>query len=136
MQAYSVDLRQRVVAACQSGQTERQVAERFCLSLSSVQRYKRQARESPSLSPKPWPGRAPKIKKEQQEDLRALVATRTDWTLDALSQAWHKAHGVPTIPLSVSVLSDTLKRFQITYKKRVASLPSATRRSAKRSERQ
>jgi transposase len=127
MQPYSVDLRQRIVAACHSGQTERHVADRFCLSLASVQRYKRQARERASLAPKPWPGRTPKIKKQQQDDLRALVASRTDWTLAALSQAWHEEHGVQT---TVSVLSDTLKRLRLTHKKSAASPPSETKRSA------
>src|SRR5262249_34082221 len=102
----------------------------FAVSLSTVKRYKAQRQHSGNLAPKPWPGRAPKIKQEQEPALRALVAQRTDWTLDALSAAWHKEHGVQA---SVSVLSDTLKRFQITYKKRAVSPPSATRRSATRS---
>ena len=132
MRAYSLDLRRRVVDACHSGQTERQVADRFCLSLSSVQRYKRQAREGQTLAPKPWPGRAPVIKPAQQDDLRALVASRTDWTLDTLSQAWHQEYGVaPT----VSVLSDTLKRLRLTHKKSAASPPNGTRPSAKPSAR-
>lgn len=131
MQAYSLDLRQRVVDACRSGQTEQQVAGRFSLSLSSVQRYKRQARESQTLAPKPWPGRAPKIKKEQEDDLRALVAARTDWTLCALSPAWQQEYGVAP---SVSVLSDTLQRLKITHKKSAASPPRETRPSAKPSE--
>ena len=106
---------------------------RFAVGTATVKRYKARLQATGSLAPTPWPGRAPKIKDDQKEDLRALVASRTDWTLESLSQAWHQAHGVPT---SLSVLCDTLKRFRITYKKRVASPPNGTRRNAPPFERQ
>jgi len=131
MQAYSLDLRQRIVNALADGVTIEQTARRFAVSTASVKRYKARLRETGSLAPKPWTGRAPKIRKEQRDDLRALVASRTDWTLDALSAAWHQEHGVQT---TVSVLSDTLKRFKITHKKSAASPPSGTKPSAKPSE--
>jgi transposase len=128
MQAYSLDLRQRVLDACQSGQSEPEVAARFALSLSSVQRYKRTLRTTGSLTPKPWPGRAPKIRREQEDDLRALIASRTDWTLASLCDAWKEATGVE---VARDVMGRTLARFKITHKKRVASPPSGTRPSAR-----
>jgi len=130
MQAYSLDLRQRVLDACQSGQSEREVAARFALSLSSVQRYKRAHRATGSLAPVPWPGRAPKIKKEHQDQLQTLVASKTDWTLASLCDAWKAHHGTT---VAVDVMGRTLARFGITHKKRVASRPSATRPSVRRS---
>ena len=126
MQAYSLDLRQRIVNALRDGATIHETAQRFAVSTASVKRYQRQHRQTGSLAPTPWPGRTPKIKDEQAGDLRALVARRTDWTLAALCRAWEQEHGVHT---SVSVLSDTLQRFKITHKKRVASPPSGTKRS-------
>ena len=132
MQAYSLDLRQRVIDACRSGQSERDVAQRFALSLSSVQRYKRALRATGSLAQKPWPGRAPKIKPQQQDALRALVAKKTDWTLVSLCDAWKEATGVE---VARDVMGRTLSRFGITQKKRVASRPSATKPSGRRSER-
>ncbi len=117
MKAYSIDLRERVLAACDEGATEKEAAKRFALSLTSVQRYKRHLRERGCLDPLPVPGRPKIVKKEQEEDFLALVASRTDWTLDTLGNAWEKKHGVkPT----VSVLSDTCKRLKITRKKRRA----------------
>jgi transposase len=130
MQAYSLDLRQRVLDACQSGQSEREVAARFALSLSSVQRYKRAHRATGNLAPKPWPGRAPAIRRSQTEELRALVASRTDWTQASLCDAWREMTGVE---VARDVMGRTLARFKITHKKRVASPPSATRPSARRS---
>jgi transposase len=114
MKAYSVDLRERVLAACNEGATEKETAERFALSLTSVQRYKRHLRERGCLQPLPIPGRPKIIKKEQEEDFLALVASKTDWTLDTLGDAWKEKYGVkPT----VSVLSDTCKRLKVTRKK-------------------
>lgn len=131
MQAYSLDLRQRVIDACQGGQSEREVAARFALSLSSVQRYKRAHRATGNLAPKPWPGRSPKIQKEQREPLHALVASKTDWTLVSLCAAW-KEHGGTTV--SRDVMGRTLARWGITHKKSLASRPSATRPSGRHSE--
>jgi transposase len=131
MQAYSLDLRQRVIDACQSGQSEKEVAARFALSLASVQRYKRLHRATGSLAQKPWPGRAPKVKPQQHDALRALVAKKTDWTLVSLCDAWKEATGVQ---VARDVMGRTLSRLGITHKKRVASRPSATRPSGRRSE--
>jgi transposase len=43
--AYSLDLRERVVAAVKEGMTQPEVAARFKVSLSSVERYVRRERE-------------------------------------------------------------------------------------------
>jgi transposase len=115
MQAYSVDLRQRIVSALdEEGATIDSVAERFCVSPPSVKRYKRQLQQTGSLSPRPWPGRALKIKADQEDRLRELVAFRTDWTLQRLCEAWHTETGV-SIPFGV--MARPLARLKITYKK-------------------
>jgi len=132
MQAYSVDLRQRIVDALgEEGATIDSVAERFAVSPTSVKRYKRQLQETGSLSPKPWPGRPLKIKPDQEERLEELVASRTDWTLQRLCDAWHEEMGV-SIPFGV--MARALARLKITYKKRVVLPESGMRGSGKRSE--
>lgn len=118
MQAYSLDLRQRIVQTLEQGVTKEETAKRFCVSLSSVKRYHRQWKAHENLAPHPLPGRSPIIKDEQHQEFRELVASRTDWTLDSLGDAWQRIKGIkPT----VSVLCDTCKRLKITRKKRVAS---------------
>jgi transposase len=129
MQAYSVDLRQRIVDALrEKGATINSVAERFAVSPTSVKRYKRQLQETGGLSPKPRPGRPLKIGSDQQERLKDLVASRNDWTLERLSQAWQEETGT-AIPFGV--MARTLSRLKITYKKRAGSLKNATRQSAR-----
>ena len=132
MRAYSVDLRQRVVDALQEQEaTIDSVAERFAVSTASLKRYKRQLQQTGNLSPRPLPGRSPKVAPAQQERLRELVASRTDWTLQSLSDAWKEDTG---IFVAVDVMARTLARLKITYKKRAASLKSGTRQSGRHSE--
>ena len=114
MQAYSLDLRQRIVDACNSVQTEQQVAHRFAVSLGSVQRYKRHLKQRNTLQQKPWPGRAPKIKNDQKEDLKQLVTQDSNATLESLAEAWLEKYGVE---VTIDVMSKTLARFGITHKK-------------------
>jgi transposase len=122
MRAYSVDLRQRIVDALQEqGATIDAVSERFAVSASSVKRYKRQFQESGSLAPKPRPGRPLKIKADQEDHLRGLIASRTDWSLQRLCDAWQEETST-SIPFGV--MARTLARLKITYKKRVVSLRS------------
>ena len=128
MQAYSLDLRQRIIDACNSGQTEREVAQRFAVSLGSVQRYKRRLKQRATLEQKPWPGRAPKIKNDQKEALKQLVAADSNATLESLAEAWFEKHG---IEVTLDVMSKTLARFGITHKKRVGLPQNVTHKNAK-----
>jgi transposase len=127
MKAYSLDLRERILAACDEGATEIQAAERFGVSQDTVQRYKRRRRETGSVAPTPRRGRAPKIKPEQHEEFKQLVASKTNWTLAAMADAWHEKTGVR---LSVGALCQTCRRLRITFKKNPKSLGSEIPKSA------
>ena len=126
MRAYSTDLRQRVVQALQGGQTQSQVAQRFDLSLSSVQRSARKWREQQDLEPRPIPGRARLLSQTQQQELAQLARSRTDWTLRSLAQAWQQRSDKV---VSLATLHRYLHRLDYSYKKRAAWQPSATPKS-------
>ena len=127
MKPLSLDLRQRIRDALQGGQSREQVAARFCVSLSSVQRIKRQWKEHQHLEPKPIPGRQRAIKEDQAAELKEIIAIQNDWTLDNLAQAWQQHSGKA---ISTSALHRNLHWLGYSYKKRVASPPSVTQRSA------
>jgi transposase len=127
MKPLSLDLRQRILDTLQSGQTRTQVAERFCVSLSSVQRLKKQWTEQQNLEPKPIPGRQRAVQEDQAAELKEIIATQNDWTLESLAQAWQQHTGKA---ISTSALHRNLHWLDYSYKKRVASPPSATLRSA------
>ena len=114
MRAYSLDLRQRVLEALESGQSQPVVAQRFSISLSSVQRYARLHREQGHLSSKPSPGKARSVSAEQAPELEALVRSRTDWTLESLRAAWQQRTGRR---LSTSALHRNLRWWGLSHKK-------------------
>ena len=66
MRAYSEDLRKKIVAAIERGMSKPQAARTFDVSLSSVKRYARSARQGDSLTPKKSPGR-PRIVDEKAQ---------------------------------------------------------------------
>ena len=61
LNAYSEDLRKRIVEAKERGMCTVEVARTFGVVLSSVKRYAKVAREGGSLRPKRRPGRRPKV---------------------------------------------------------------------------
>ena len=72
MRAYSEDLRKKIVAAVERGMSKARAARLFDVSLSSVKRYSRAAREGGSLEPRKSPGRPRKA----DEKARVLLSKR------------------------------------------------------------
>jgi transposase len=74
MNAYSEDLRMKIVEALERGMAKSQATRTFCVSLSSAKRYSRLAEEDRSLAPKKRPGSKPKLDERSsrllEEDLR------------------------------------------------------------------
>jgi transposase len=74
MNAYSEDLRMKIVEALERGMGKSQTARTFSVSLSSVKRYCGLAEEGRSLAPKKRPGSKPKLDERSgkllEEDLR------------------------------------------------------------------
>jgi len=66
MRAYSEDLRNKIVSAIERGMPKSRAARLFDVSLSSVKRYARSARQGDSLTPKKSPGR-PRIVDEKAQ---------------------------------------------------------------------
>jgi transposase len=122
MRAYSLDLRQRIVQAVLDGQTQPAVADRFGVSLASVQRFVRLHKEQGNLAAKPLPGRKPAFNAEQRQELEALLQQHPDWTLQQLTDAWHAHSG---IRVCLSAVHRTVQQKDYRYKKRVASPKNA-----------
>ena len=118
MRAYSNDLRERVVAACDQGDaTREQVAVRFSVSVSWIRKLLKQRRDTGAIAPRPHGGgRAPAFDPAAAERLRQAVRDDDDATLEELGQA----AGVACSPAAVY---RALDRLGITRKK---SLPVAS----------
>ena len=76
MKAYSEDLRKKIVRALLRGTGKSEAARLFGVSLSSVKRYARTAREGRTLTPKKNPGKRPKLGKSARALLEADVEER------------------------------------------------------------
>src|SRR3712207_9374338 len=82
MRAYSMDLRERVVAAVDRGMTQEQAAVTFGVSVNTVARYLARRRTTGSLAPTPYRhGPVPEKKRRLQAWLPARLAGAADATL-------------------------------------------------------
>lgn len=125
MQAYSDDLRERVAAAYATGQfTIGQVASRFAVSTSFVEKLLQRQRRTGSLAALPHRGGpAPRLQEADRQRLMACVAAQPDATLAELNQQLVAA-GSPAV--GQTVLWQTLQALDLRRKKRVCMRPSAT----------
>lgn len=117
MRAYSGDLRERIVAAAANRAPRAEVARTFRVGLTTVNRYVRQQRETGSLAAKPIPGRPPKLGREHDAALAALVEQAHDATLREHCTAWAERTGVRVSP---ATMSRALARALLTRKKDAA----------------
>ena len=113
MAAYSMDLRQRVLADCDAGLETKPVAEKYGVSRTWVRWLKQRRRETGNIAPGQSPGRPRKIDRDK---LQQLVAADPDATLVELRDRL----GVNCAPTAIWMALAALK---ITFKKK----PSAPR---------
>ena|SRR5215207_7366727 len=113
MKAYSEDLRKKIVQALLRGTGKSEAARLFGVSLSSVKRYARTAREDKPLTPKKIPGKRPKCGKSAWALLEADLDERPAATL---SQRRRFLQEVTGLLVSNSTVSRLLKRLGYTRK--------------------
>ena len=114
MEAYSLDLRRRVLAACDGGKKTKQVALLFSVSPAWVRRLKQRRREDGSITPRPIPGGKPKLDEPARTKLSEFVRQKPDATLEELRQRIsQELH----IRISIGALWETLRRMEFSFKK-------------------
>ena len=114
--ALSLDLRSRIVSACQAGElTQGEIAELFQVHLKTVEKLWRHFRRTGSVPAKPHSGGVKAHLAGHEEDLRRLVAEQSDRTLADYVELLRKRYRLIT---SVPVLSRTLKALGLPQKKR------------------
>jgi transposase len=120
MHAYSMDFRQSVAMARQSGMTATEVCEMFGCSPSWVRRLLQRERETGTLEPR-VPKRADrrKIDDVQREQLREFLRERSDATLAELIAALD-------LKVHPGTLSRTLQAMDLPLKKSPCMLKSRT----------
>ena len=87
--AYSMDFRQRVLEARNTGMSTKQVAQVFGVAPSWVRRLKQWQRERGSIAPRPCGGSSPKLGPEYEAAIHAHFAAHPDTTIVELKAALH-----------------------------------------------
>ena len=121
MKPYSMDLRERVVAACDARDgTREQIAARFSVSVSWIRGPLKRRRDTGSIAPRPrGGGRVPAFDAAAAARLREAVQADDDATLGELAEA----AGVACCP---SAVHRALGRLGVTRKKSRGGRPSRT----------
>ena len=122
MNAYSEDLREKIVEALERGMGKSQAARTFSVSLSSVKRDAKLAQEGPSLAPKNRPGSKPKLDERSRKLLQADLEEHPFLTLQERCEYL----GVASVEVSRSTVCRAIKRMDSTRKKGADRLQKET----------
>ena len=125
MNAYSKDLRLKVLSAVERGVPRREISELLGISISTISRYVQRKASGEEVAPKPSPGRTSKILAEP--DLRRVLWHQLEEndtaTLREHSEMFEKERG---ISVSVATMSRAVRTLGWTFKKDRWHPPSAT----------
>lgn len=123
MNAYSEDLRNKVIEALRRGTTKSEAARSFGVSRSSVKRYAKLVQQGRPLAPKKRPGSKPKMDERARRLLEADMEARPAATLSERREYLGRVAGVR---VSDSTVSRMLKRLGWSRKKDRWERTSAT----------
>ena len=125
--AYSDDLRRRILEAYARAEgTEAELAQRFRVSLSYVQKIRRQLRRTGKMERLPHhPGRQPKFSEPIRERLRSWLEQQPDLTLVELQD---KLGEQKQLAVSVPALWTVLRKMGLRLKKSHSTRKSGTRK--------
>src|SRR5919199_5399386 len=98
MRPYSQDLREKIIRALEAGHTQEEVADRFCVSLSFVEKLWRRWRTTGSCAAQPHRGGRSRSLQSSEAVIRREVSAQPDVTLSELCER-AAAQGAPTVSL-------------------------------------
>lgn len=119
MKAYSLDFRQKIMEVHHQGKTsQRQLAKRFNVALSFIEKLIKQEKETGSIAPKGHGGGAkPKLTPKQKQVITDLVAADNDMTLVELCEQLKEHIGVR---VSRSTMGRLTQQLDLTVKKNIS----------------
>jgi transposase len=127
MNAYSKDLRLRVLAAVDRGMPRKEVVRTFGVSIATIGRYIRRRREGMDLAPRPSTGRTPTIlaNLQQKSALWKQLEKNDTATLERHCEIWQERQGAR---VSISTMSRAIRKLGWSRKKDRWVPPSETNR--------
>jgi transposase len=125
MRAYSQDLRERALAAWATGdETQAEVAERFGISKSTLEKWSYQQRDTGSCAAQPHVSGPARTLARCEAVIRASVKQQPDLTLAELCERVQAAQGVSASP---SMMCRELQHLELVRKKSRSTIASVTR---------
>ena len=123
MRPVSQDLRERIVEARASGSSSAEVAERFRVSIRSVDRYWQKQREQGHCRASKIGGYLRSRLEGHEDTVAAWIEEKNDLTLETICERLEKQLG---IKLGVSALWYRLDAMGLTFKKKRSVPPNKT----------
>lgn len=124
MRAYSPDLRVKILAAVDAGMAITTAARMFGVGEETIRRYRTQRAQTGSLDPRPHPGRPPRIRPEQREQLWAQLIEHPTAILAVHCDLWEQRTGMR---VGITTMHREIRRLGWTRKKDRWVPPSGTR---------
>jgi transposase len=131
MRPISNDLRWRIIEAIQENEeSQPEIAERFAVSLSTLEKLWHRFRTTGKFEALPHAGGRHRLLEADEELIRSEVAVQPDITLAELSATVAFQKNQP--PVSLSTMSEELRRLELRRKKRWFTFPSAISSASER----
>ena len=121
--AYSQDLRDKIMAAFDGGETARDVAERFEVSVSYIYKADLRRRRTGDTAPGAQRNQVPLRLEPHRDAILGHIAKRPDATMAELREWLAAERGVS---VCLATVWKTLDRFGLTFKKSRSGRPSRT----------
>ena len=130
MRPYSQDLRERIIAALEAKeQTQPEIAERFGVSVSTVEKLWKRWRSTDDCAALPHGGGRRRALQDDAERIRAEVTRQRDATLRELCARVEQAGGAAS---SSSMMCRELQRLDLPRKKSRSTIANRIRSGSKR----
>ncbi|MDJ0679340.1 MAG: transposase [Xenococcaceae cyanobacterium MO_167.B52] len=114
MRAYSLDLRERIIASREEGTSIRKLAKQFKVSRGMVWNLIKLRQETGNIVPKPATGGKQSQLAGKEAELAAMVQQYPDYTLEEYCEYWDEHTGVR---VSASTMCRELQKQRWTIKK-------------------
>ena len=125
MRTYSLDLRERALAAVDRGMPRKEAVGVFGVSLATLKRWLKRRQETGSAAPRRRPGMQRRVgaTSDERGALWRQLEESPQATLEHHCEMWKQEHGVR---VSIATMSRAIRRLGWTYKQRRWRPPSGT----------